>query len=327
MSGYRQFICFGLNLKVFVASNTDKVTKIVQALNLKIPLRDLKSKDTRQLLSLIFGQWLSLSTCTIQTVVDVIRSPSQAQRIRIPKMLYPDLNESTVEPKNKLERDLFSCNARSDAFVAAYVSKMFAVSRKDLPESKRKPLTAHEMRDRAHEALEPKEKPEAEYGSVAQSSALQEELSDAEGNETCLLGFARLYSGTVRVGATVYCVLPKYNGALDPTHARNSKHILTAKVEALYTMMGRDLVPVESVRAGNVFAIKGLEGKVWRSATLCAPKEDGVLSKGDVVQDKECLLNLGGLSIQVRGACFHRFFDYPNFNRRHHQLCGWPLSP
>jgi ribosome assembly protein 1 len=48
------------------------------------------------------------------------------------------------------------------------------------------------------------------------------------------------------------------------------------RVEALYTMMGRELVPVNEVLAGNVFAIAGLEGKVWRNATLCSPGAGGV---------------------------------------------------
>ncbi len=39
--------------------NPDKIAKIVATLNLKILPRDLKSKDTRNLLTLIFSQWLS----------------------------------------------------------------------------------------------------------------------------------------------------------------------------------------------------------------------------------------------------------------------------
>ena len=78
------------------------MAKIITTLGLKILPRDQKSKDTRQLLSLIFSQWLPLSTCVIQTIVDIVPPPSDAQRIRIPKMLYPDLYEPTVAPKNRL---------------------------------------------------------------------------------------------------------------------------------------------------------------------------------------------------------------------------------
>lgn len=59
--------------------------------------------------------------------------------------------------------------------------------------------------------------------------------------------------------------------------------------------MGRELVAVESVSAGNVFAIKGLEGKVWRSATICVPG-----TADDSSQDSDWILNLGGINRQVR---------------------------
>ncbi|KAG6832005.1 hypothetical protein H0H92_006041 [Tricholoma furcatifolium] len=295
---------------VAINPNQEKVAKIVSALNLKILPRDLKSKDTRHLLSLIFSQWLSLSTCVTQTVIDVVPAPAVAQRTRIPKMLYPDLYDATLEPKNKLEEDLYSSNSDSEASVTAYVSKMFAVAAKDLPENKKKPITAEEMRAKAREAREAKAAEQAaKSGEQAepQSSAMPytpppptDESAKEEtvvGDAEVVLGFARLYSGTLRTGTTIYGLLPKYNATLGPTHSTNAKYLVTATVEGLYIMMGRELVPVDSVRAGNIFAIKGLEGKVWRSATLCAPSEKGVGEAAET--DRPCLINLGGVNRAV----------------------------
>merc|ERR1712093_233822 len=56
-------------------------------------------------------------------------------------------------------------------------------------------------------------------------------------NEEALLGFARLYSGTMKAGQTVYAILPKYNTALPPSHPRNTKFIVPVKVDHLYMMM------------------------------------------------------------------------------------------
>jgi ribosome assembly protein 1 len=216
-------------------------------------------------------------------------------------MLYPDLYEATVEPKNKLERDLFSSNAGPDASVSAYVSKMFAVSRKDLPENKRKRVTAEEMKNKVREArvkLASEDPPACGGGDsgspviAVQSSAENEPVTDGE----VVLGFARLYSGTIRTGTDVYCVLPKYDASVGPSHPRNLKYVLVAPVQGLYVMMGRELEPVEYVRAGNIFAIKGLEGRVWRNATLCAPTESGIGEHPDKDQLKDCLLNLGGVN-------------------------------
>ncbi|KAF7797389.1 hypothetical protein EIP86_008584 [Pleurotus ostreatoroseus] len=286
--------------------NPDKVTKIVNALGLKILPRDLKSKETRQLLSLIFSQWLSLSTCVIQTVVDIVPPPPVAQAIRIPKMLYPDLYETSVAPKNSLEENLYSCDASSTASVIALVSKMFAVPIEELPENKKKPITAEELRAKAHAAREARKAAEAdgaprEHTSTPLEEALEQmkvedtpEEDDSKGKEI-LLGFARIYSGTIRTGTTIACILPKYINAHPPTHPRNAKHIVTAEVQGLYVMMGRELVNVDSVHAGNVFAIKGLEGKVWRNATLCSPSAEGLHNSSDLTELAASAINLGGV--------------------------------
>ncbi|TFK91934.1 translation elongation factor 2 [Polyporus arcularius HHB13444] len=294
--------------------NPDKVAKIISTLGLKILPRDQKAKDTRQLLSTIFSQWLPLSTCVIQSIVDIVPPPSTAQLTRIPKMLYPDIYESTIAPKNKLEEDLFNCRSSTDASVVALVSKMFAVPTTELPGNKKKALTADEMRSRAKAAREaraaaaatPSDTPTSEASSVPLEEAMKNvELTEVsenaqgleeedESGET-LLGFARIYSGTIRVGTAIACVLPKYNHSLGPTHPRNAQHLVTAQVEELYTMMGRELVRVESVPAGNVFAVKGLEGKVWRNATLCAPAAGGVGGTTDLSQFADCLVNMAGV--------------------------------
>ncbi|TFK20598.1 P-loop containing nucleoside triphosphate hydrolase protein [Coprinopsis marcescibilis] len=294
--------------------NPEKVNKIVTALNLKIPLRDLKSKDGRHLLNLIFTQWLSLSTGIIQAVIDIIPPPPSAQTYRIPRLMYPDLHEDAVAPKNKLEEDMYVAKSGPEAYVSAYVSKMFAVPAKDLPENKKKPLTADDMRARARDARLAREAAAAAANDVSDNAdnadvpttanipsptdtpqELKREETPENKDEEVVLGFARLYSGTIKVGETVYAVLPKYNAALDPTSAYNAKYLIKATVEGLYIMMGRELVASESVNAGNIFAIRGLGGKVWRSATLCAMGTAHLLDSEDTLAHKPCIINLGGV--------------------------------
>ena len=277
------------------------MAKIVSALNLKLLPRDLRSKDGRQLLSLIFNQWLSLSTCVIQSVIDIVPSPPAAQAVRLPRMLYPNAFDQEIMPKNKLERDLYSSNSGADAYITAYVSKMFAVPRKELPENKVRPLTAEELRTRGRAAREARKDTTLE--SIPNTPAVEDTADAPEtlpaANDEIILGFARLYSGTIKVGTRIYCVLPKYSAALSPDHPANVNNIVVAEVEGLYVMMGRELQPVASVRAGNTFAIRGLEGKVWRNATLCSPGEAGILQDSNCQQDHECLINLGGANRMV----------------------------
>ena len=284
-----------------LARNPDKVEKIVKALDLKILPRDLKSKNTRHLLNLIFSQWLPLATCTVQAVIDIIPPPSSSQQHRIPKILYPDISEDTIEPKNKLERDLFECNSDDAAYVEAYVSKMFAVPKKDFPEHKKKQLTAEEMRERGRMAREAAEAGNAPPSKDGPTTAGPTE--DGVEDEEVLLGFARLYSGKLRVGSYIFALLPKYDTSVPPSHPRNAKFINMVHVEALYIMMGRELVPVNEVLSGNVFAVAGLEGKVWRSATLCSPGAAGV-SVGSTLEylsgdEQASLINLGSVNMRV----------------------------
>jgi len=251
---------------------------------------------------LIFSQWLPLATCTVQAVIDIIPPPASAQQYRIPRILYPDISEDTIEPKNKLERDLFECNSDDVAYVEAYVSKMFAVPEKDFPERKKKKLTAEEMRERWRIAREAAAAGNAPPPSKDESPDTSPTEDGAEEGEV-LLGFARLYSGRLRVGSHIFALLPKYDTSVPPSHPRNARFLHTVCVEALYTMMGRELVPVNEVLAGNVFAVAGLEGKVWRSATLCSPGAGGVgkeVTLDHLSGDEQAsLINLGAVNMQV----------------------------
>lgn len=269
--------------------NSEKIQKIMTTLDLQIPSRDLNSKDPRHLLSVIFSQWLSLSTCIIQTAIDVIPAPPISQATRLPKILYPDLREKFREPENKLEEDLYKSRSDPDAYVVAYVSKMFVVSQKDMPENKKNVLSAEELRTRYRQNQGPQLR--------ATDPSEQGDIENKEGE--VVLGFARLYAGTIRVGCSVYAVLPKYDAVLGPTHPSNADHLLSAEVLGLYVMMGRELVSVPEGRAGNIFAIKGLESKVLRSATLCSPGLLGIGENPDKEAQGDCLINLGAVNRAV----------------------------
>ena len=89
------------------------------------------------------------------------------------------------------------------------------------------------------------------------------------GEEGCVfLAFSRVFSGVLRRGQTLYVLQPQY----DPREAILEEgippHTSTFIVGDLYVLMGRSLVPVDHVPAGNVVGIAGLEESVIKSATL-----------------------------------------------------------
>ncbi|KAI9282987.1 P-loop containing nucleoside triphosphate hydrolase protein [Umbelopsis sp. AD052] len=260
---------------VVVEPNRERTEKIVSSLNLKILPRDMRSKDTRVLLTAIMTQWLPLATAILLTIIEQLPSPDVAQRIRLPKVLYP-FAEGEVQPSNEAEKAMFACDQSENAPAIAYVSKMFAVPTEALPENRRKLLTAEELRERGrlHRAAL---KAAAEGSATVDLSvddapvdvpaSPEPEIPEVEKNEETLIGFSRLYSGTLKVGQKIYVLGPKYK----PQNPE--KYCSEITVKSLYMIMGRELESLPEVAAGNVFGIGGLEGHVLKNATLSTTKD------------------------------------------------------
>ena len=274
-------------------------------------------------------QWLPLSTATFQAIIDIIPPPDVAQSQRIPYMLHPERAASSstaLQPTDQLEQGLYACEQEEQAQVVGYVSKMFAVARSELPENRRKEMSAEEMRQRGKEERERRaalvqptstssngvsmdgiegltqsldtvdvHPPETDTaGKVNGKDDVESETSEA------LLAFSRIFSGTIHRGVNLIAILPKYDMELGSSHPRNAKYLVPVTARELYMMMGRDLVSVDSVPAGHICAIGGFEGLVHRNATLWAPTAKGV-NEGAVDTP---LVNLAGVSLQVSTTLF-----------------------
>ncbi|KAI8979493.1 P-loop containing nucleoside triphosphate hydrolase protein [Mycotypha africana] len=272
---------------VVVQPDRERVEKIVNALNIKVLPRDLRSRDPQILLSAIFSQWLPLSTCILLAIIGQLPPPIDAQAQRISKMLHPNVQQNDnepIEPTNEVERALYACDASESAPAVAYVSKMFAVPVALLPENRRTQMTVEELRERGRQqralrAARAQLEQSGEGIPLDQLNKLQleeeeAELSHAEGEQEKdltgerLIGFARLYSGTIRVGQKLYVMGPKY----DPEHP--NEHVSEITVKNLYLIMGRDLEALDQVSAGNVFGIGGLEGHILKNGTLASTLEN-----------------------------------------------------
>ena len=239
--------------------------KIVKTLNLKILPRDLRAKDTRNLLNAIFSQWLPLSTTVLLTVVEKLPSPIQAQSDRTTLILENQPQRDLI-PKD-LEQAMMICNTDLSAPIVAYVSKMVAIPEKELPRNKPKVLTAEELRERGAAARQAKLDSIESLTTKINETAISDvqngdEVSEIE--KEVLIGVARLYSGTVHVGQDLHIYGPKYS----PDHPDEYHEVVT--ITALYLIMGRELVSLDSVPAGNVFGIGGLEGKILKNGTICS---------------------------------------------------------
>lgn len=231
--------------------------------------------------------WLPLSTAVLVSVIEYLPSPPAAQAARLPEMIQSSPGADAVD--DKIKSAMIDFKTGPDEPVVAYVSKMVAIPESELLSSKSKwrsggTMTADEARQVARRKREEIAKLQAESDNSMDGGDDQERiaaaLERASLNETAekevdpehLIGFARLYSGTLSVGDSIYVLPPKFSPA--HPHAAPTPHRVT--VTDLYLLMGRSLEPLQSVPAGVVFGIGGLAGHVLKTGTLCSQLEGGV---------------------------------------------------
>ncbi|KAI1485018.1 P-loop containing nucleoside triphosphate hydrolase protein [Biscogniauxia mediterranea] len=256
--------------------------KITKSLNITIPPHIARSRDTRLLLTTVFSSWLPLSTALLVSVVESLPSPRVAQAERLPELLEDSPGSDHIDPAVKDAMVNFKTSP-SDP-VVAYVSKMVSIPESELPENKRKTgqLSAEEARELARKKrAELARAQQAETNTMNDITTALESISldnfvpeaeEKQADPEHLIGFARIYSGTLSVGDTVYVLPPKFTPA-NP-HAAPEPQKVT--VTALYMLMGRNLESLPSVPAGVVFGIGGLEGHILKSGTLCSQLEGAV---------------------------------------------------
>jgi len=255
------------------------VEKIIKSLNLRILPREMKSKDGRHLLQTIMMQWLPLSTALLVSVVEQLPAPPQAQKERMFHIL--DSAPGSEAVSEEIKDAIFNFDVRPGAPVVAYVSKMVSVPAKELKKVRQVNPSAAELRERGRKRAVERARQIAAQGNENEGAVLPSDADCEEPGERGntdeekeewehLIGFARIYSGTVKIGQELYVLGPKYN----PMYP--NEHIRKVKVADLYYMMGKDMEALDEVPAGNVFGVAGLEGKILKSGTLISVENGGL---------------------------------------------------
>lgn len=257
--------------------------KVTKSLNITIAPHILRARDPRLLLTTVFASWLPLSTALLVSVIESLPSPPTAQAERLPSVIDESPDAQFID---KSVRDaMVSFKTEKSDPVVAYVSKMVSIPESELPENKRRTgqMTGEEARELARQkraaaaALAAANNPsEEDMMTQALETVNLDDITPAAEEEKVdpehLIGFARIFSGTLSVGDTLYVIPPKWSPA-NP-HADPEPQQITVK--SLYMFMGRSLEALNSVPAGVVFGIGGLEGKILKSGTLCSTLEGAV---------------------------------------------------
>ncbi|KAH9492468.1 Elongation factor-like GTPase 1 [Bulinus truncatus] len=295
---------------VVIKKDSSMIEKIIQSLGLSIPPRDLRHKDDRVLLQAVMSQWLPLSNAILDVVTTCLPSPLQISDERIQKLMCNKSQQFFSLPKEtqNLKKDFEACNSSLVAPVIVYISKMFPMDKKSLPHNKARPLTAEELHLRHEEARQrlaykQQKKQQGDKEEKKENLTSPVDINDEtiarcltnlvvstkkaekeeNENDYMFIAIARIFSGTIRKGSTVFFLGPKHDPekslgelySLSPEEFQNNPelqgkypHITAVQINDLYLLMGRELEALEEVSAGNVLGIGGLESTVLKSGTL-----------------------------------------------------------
>lgn len=267
------------------SSDPALLEKITKSLGIVIPPYVLRSRDPRNILTKVFSLWLPLSTAVLISVIEYLPSPPAAQAARLPDMIKDSPGSNAVAPE--VANAMVKFDASPNAPAVAYVSKVVSIPESELPSATKKTkgaMSAEEAREAARKKREEiariqAEANEAQEDAFARTIGAFDNMSledrpeeQVKEDPEHLIGFARLYSGVISVGDEIYVLPPKWSPE-DPHTAPEPKKVT---VKALYLLMGRALENLDSVPAGMVFGIAGLEGHIMKTGTLCSRLEGGV---------------------------------------------------
>ncbi|XP_044294664.1 elongation factor-like GTPase 1 isoform X2 [Varanus komodoensis] len=288
----------------------EKIDKIVSSLGLKIGARELRHTDPKVQLNAICSQWLPVSESVLSMVCTKLPSPLDISAERVEKLMSVGAKtfDSLPEETQDLKAAFMKCSSEETAPVIVFVSKMFAVDAKTLPQNKPRPLSQEEMAQRrelvrqrhaeklvasqgqasAQEGIGGKPVDQAletrETGGEDQLPATQMEavnlasVQQEPENKEAFVAFARVFSGVVKKGQKLFVLGPKYDpaeslhklpqGCSAADDLPSVPHLTCCTVKDLYLLMGRELEELQEVPSGNVLGIGGLQEFVLKSATL-----------------------------------------------------------
>uniref|UniRef100_A0A671KPZ0 Elongation factor-like 1 n=1 Tax=Sinocyclocheilus anshuiensis TaxID=1608454 RepID=A0A671KPZ0_9TELE len=265
---------------VVTRRDKEKVEKMVTSLGLKVMSRDLRHSDPKVLLSAICSQWLPVSRAVLSMVCEKLPCPAEISAERVEKLMSVGARrfDSLPEKTQELKKAFLDCSADETAPVIIFVSKMFAVDSKALPQNKQRPLTQEEIAQRRELARQRHaERQAANQSAESPGSALSVKAAVEEENKEHFVAFARVYSGVVRKGQKVFVLGPKYDPSLALRLPEGCSvadvlpsipHMACCTVDSLYLLMGRELEELDEVPSGNVLGIGGMEEFILKSATI-----------------------------------------------------------
>jgi len=191
-------------------------------------------KEARSKVKELLSKQMPLDNCILSLIAKHLPSPTTAQKYRLttlcPSLYTPEAMKSDV--LCKIREAIEKVDNSEDAPVVVYVSKMMAIERSQISDLKDEFLSELDSSD---------------AGTV---------------ERLALIAFSRVFSGHLQKGKKVYVIGPKHNkekGIVD-IHEVTMNH--------LYTFMGMHLEVSDSLCAGCVGGLGGLDSYLYKTGTI-----------------------------------------------------------
>ncbi|KZC14330.1 Elongation factor Tu GTP-binding domain-containing protein 1 [Dufourea novaeangliae] len=215
---------------ITVRKDKEKIGSMAERLDIKLTTRDLRHTDPKVQLQAVCSQWLPLARACLDAICENVPAPNNLTSEKVERLLSGNCDFTMLpDETQRLKQVFLACDSSASSPVIVFVSKMFPVERRTLPEYKTKPLTPEELAQRkelarirhAEKITKEQESTDEESGDRSQTDNTTElsgigtrstENEAAGGNlDTALIAFARGYSGSLRNGSTVFVLGPKHD--------------------------------------------------------------------------------------------------------------------
>lgn len=243
---------------VMVQKDKTEIEKLSEALGVKMPVAVSKSTDLRQKLNCLMSGWLPLASAVLEMVVDHLPTASNISEERAVKLMCSATHRFDALPPQtqELKQAFINCSRSESAPLIVYVSKMFGVQRKNLPEDRsgrtgftggggQGLMTDQDLAARREEIRRRKEEASNQGNNDAELQLSEEEVAEMKRKheelmqekrkaeeekqkwleEEVFVAFARVFSGTLTVGQKVYVLGPKHDPSTVLGLLSNNKEI------------------------------------------------------------------------------------------------------
>lgn len=208
---------------IVIRKDKDKLPIMAQKLNIKLTTRDLRHTDPKAQLQAVCSQWLPLAQTCLNMVCEKVPAPCNLTDEKIERLISGNNDFSALPLETqRLKAAFLLCDTSPEVPIIVFVSKMFPVERDMLPENRPKSLTAEELAQRREivrqmhaERLERKaitENHQEDHNSVVcnnDQNVKHEDVTE-DRSDGGLVAFARIYSGTIKIGDEVFVLGPKH---------------------------------------------------------------------------------------------------------------------